>query len=347
MQIKFGRISLDAPFFQAALSGYSDRPMRTISRRYGAGLTFCPVMLDKAALHPKARRKANFAFSDDEHPIGAQLLGSDPQTMAQAAQVLEGMGFDLIDLNFACPAPKVLRRGRGGAFLTKPSEAIAVYRSVRDAVTCPVLVKLRISYDDPPRDREAFWHICESVVSDGIDGLIVHGRGVLQRFRGKADWEVLAELKRRFSGTTIIGSGDLFTAANAVDRLRSTGIDGVVIARGAIGNPWIFGEMRSLLDNNFDATPPDLAEQGEVMLDHWRMVLETYTPRKGIPYFRKFAVRYCRRHPRRKWAQAELLAADTADEVAAAIKHWYCDFTDKGDSHDSGSDRTQSKLSAL
>lgn len=326
MLTKLGNIVLDAPFIQAPLSGYSDRAMRAVSRSCGAGLTFSPVMLDMAALHPKAVRKANFAIGDDEHPIGAQLLGNDPETMARAAMVLVGMGHDLIDINFACPAPKVLRRGRGGEFLTKPSEAVAVYRAVRDAVTCPVTLKLRIGYEDPPRDNEAFWHICEHAVADGINGLVVHGRGVLQRYRGRADWEVVTELKLRFPETMVVGSGDIFTAEIAVERLRTAGVDAVLMARGAIGNPWIFAETRALLAGERPGPGPDLAEQGAVMLDHVRMCLELYERQKVAPYFRKFAVRYCRRHPRRKAAQMALMGVTDAEELIGAIKHWFCEY---------------------
>ena len=346
MQLRLGGITLDTPFYLAPLSGYSDRAMRAVSRRYGAVLTFTPVMLDNAALHRKALSKSNFAISDDEHPIGAQLLGSDPGTMARAAKVLEARGHDLIDLNFACPAPKVLRRGRGGALLAQPSEAIAIYRAVRDAVTCPVVLKLRIAYEDPAADLDAFWHICEHAVADGINGLVVHGRSVQQRFRGKADWHILSQLKYRFGQTTIIGSGDIFTAETALERLRSTGIDAVAIACGAIGNPWIFNDIRCLLKGE-TATQPDMMEQGSVMLDHWRMVLEMYPPKKAVGYFRKFVARYCKRHPRRKAVQLELLGTSCPDEVTAAIKHWYFGYSEKGMCDDKRTDRAEQELPTL
>lgn len=321
--LKLGDIVLDAPMYQAPLSGYTDRAMRSLARQHSAPMTFAGVMLDKITLHPKALRKPVFAVGENEHPIGGQLLGSNPEQMAQAAKALCGIGYDLIDLNFACPAPKVLRRGRGGALLQNAHQVIAIYRKVRETVRCPLLMKLRIAYDDDTAYRDAFWTIAEHAAADGIDALVVHGRTVLQRYRGKADWQILAELKRRLPGMTIVGSGDIFDAPTVVQRFRETGIDGVLVARGAIGNPWIFEEIRAAVKGDLTYTPPTLYEQGQVILEHWSRILQLYPPKKAIPYFRKFLANYCRRHPDRKKAQMSLMAARDPETLTLLIEQWY------------------------
>ena len=286
-------------------------------------MTFAGVMLDKAACHPRAIKKITFAIGDDEHPVGAQLIGTEPDTLAAAAVNLQKIGYDLIDLNFACPAPKVLKRGRGGFLLNSPETIIRICRQVRQSVDCPLLAKLRIGYGAGQENRDKFWCICENLVACGIDALIVHGRTVLQRFRQTADWQVLAEVKKAFGNTIIIGSGDLFDAETICRHISETGIDAVAIARGAIGNPWIFQETAALLVGRPLPPPPSIQQQGEVIAQHFDMACRLYEPRKAVLYFRKFGIRYCKRHPQRKFVQKDLLAAQTAEQVCSTIAKWY------------------------
>jgi len=321
--MKLGHIHLHMPFFQAPLSGYSDAAMRTLAREYGASLTFSPVMLDKISLHPKAIKKLIFQVRDDEHPIGAQILGSNPATMAKSAAAFERIGYDLIDLNFACPAPKVLRRGRGGFLLQKPHTAMEIYRRVRQAVKCPVIMKLRAGFDHSEPAQEDFWEICEYAAAENIDALVIHARTVAQKYRGKADWQIIKKIKQKFPHTKIIGSGDILSAETAIQRLKETNVDGVLIARGAIGNPWIFTEIRNLWQGKTKPPEPSIPQQGTVMLRHFEMICRMRPTRKAIPYFRKFLIGYCKRHPRRKFVQAELMGAQNKEQLLTAIKKWY------------------------
>ena len=194
--LKLGSLTLDVPFFQASLSGYSDYAMRSLARRFGCPFTLADMMLAKSAANPKVLRKTCFLPRPDEHPVGAQLLGANPATMAKAAKGLVAAGYDAIDLNFACPAPKVLRRGRGGAMLNEPDIVIDCLKAVRDAVACPVLMKLRIGVDHKPKSLQNFWDIVTRSIENGVDALIIHGRTVAERFRGKADWDFLASVKK-------------------------------------------------------------------------------------------------------------------------------------------------------
>lgn len=323
--LQIGNLDLDVPFYQAPLSGYSDRAMRRLARRFGCPLTFTGVLLDKVALHRGAMRKLHLQPVPDESPVGAQILGADPQTMAQAAAVLEQVGFCAIDLNFACPAPKVLRRGRGGALLDHPRRIMEIYKRVRDMVSLPVLVKLRIGVDGGPASRECFWEICERLAGERPDAIVIHGRTVGKMYRGKADWTILGEVKQRFADQIIIGSGDLMTPQDVAQRIHTSGLDGVAIARGAIGNPWIYRDCRVLLAGQAPAPPPTLEEVAEVMLQHLEWILELYPERKAVPFFRKFAAHYSKRHPRRKAALPDLMAAKTAEQVRQAIRHWFND----------------------
>jgi tRNA-dihydrouridine synthase B len=315
--LKIGNIILDIPFFQASLSGYSDYAMRAVSRDCGAPMTFAGVMLAKSVVHPKVFNNPSFKPGDDEHPIGAQLLGADAEIMAKAAKVVFQAGFDLIDLNFACPAPKVIRRKRGGFLLNEPNKVIEIYNAVRQAVDCPVTLKLRTSFDNQSYDN--FWDISSRAAAGKVDALIVHPRSVCQRFTGSADWQFLSEVKKQFPRTIIFGSGDLFSVDTINNNIKNTGVDGAVIARGAIGNPWIFNQLR--LGDDFVA--PTLEQQGRVISKHFSLVCKLYEHKKAITHFRKFAIAYCKLHPLRKKAQKALFSAKTAEEFLAAVKQWY------------------------
>lgn len=321
--LKLGDITLDVPFYQAPLSGYSDRAMRVLAHKYGAPLTYTGVILAKIALHKKAFNRLYFQPGVDEGLVGAQILGGEPEVMAEAAAAFLNVGFKLIDLNFACPAPKVLRRHSGGYLLKDPETAIRIIRSVRNRVSCPVTIKLRAGFDKSRESMDKFWQICRGAIAEGTDALVIHGRSVKELYRDKGDWEIISEVKHEFPRASIIGSGDLMDAKTIVNRLKSSGIDGVIIARGAIGNPWIFNEARALWEGRSKPEKPDLKEQGEVYLRHYEMVAESRPMLKSVRYFRKFAVGYSKHHPQRKMVQADLIAAKKKDEIYATIKKWY------------------------
>jgi len=323
--LKLGSLALDVPFFQASLSGYSNYAMRTLARRFGCPFVMADMMLARSAAHPRVLRKAIFRPGSDEHPIGAQILGRKPATMAKAARDLAAVGYDVIDLNFACPAPKVLRRGRGGALLNDPDTIIDILKAVREAVTVPVLMKLRIGADHKPESQDNFWRIVSRSVEQGVDALVIHGRTVGERYRGKADWAVPTEVKSRFPQATIVGSGDIFDAAATVDLMKRTGLDGFIVARGAIGNPWIFRDLRDIWENKPLPAPPDMGEQRQVILEHFELILQDYPEKKGVGIFRKFAVGYVCRHPRRKPVLLSFMKARTRADVESAINTWYAD----------------------
>ncbi len=321
--LKFGSIQLDMPFIQAPLSGYTDHPMRILAKRFGCPLTFTGVMLDKIALHHKALKKLKFQPMDNEHPVGAQILGEDPATMAAAAKKFIEIGYDLIDLNFACPAPKVLRRARGGHLMQQPEVIRETFLRTREKVNCPIFMKIRSGYDRSEAAAEDFWTICENAANDGVGMLAIHGRTVCQKYRGKANWSIIAEAKKRFPNLTIFGSGDIMMPEIAIERLNESGIDGILIARGTIGNPWIFRDIRALYNGDPKPEPPSLTEQGQVMLEHFEMVSETRSIVKGVPYFRKFMAGYCKRHPERKKTLLALMACKTKEAVIETIKAHY------------------------
>ncbi len=302
LPLSLGSVQLEAPVVQAALSGYSDWPMRVLARRYGAAYALAEVMLDRFLLDQKperSRTRHHLLVTDAERPVGGQLMGADPVQFGLAARRLVAAGFDVVDINFGCPVKKVLGRCRGGFHLGQPGVALEIVRRVRDAVPeqIPVTVKMRRGIDGTQLAREQFFDILDGAFALGVAAITVHGRTVSQRYNGPADWGFLREVKQHAGQGTIIGSGDLFSADSCLRMLRETGVDGVSIARGAIGNPWIFRQLRTLLDGQPLPPAPTVHEQREAIEEHFDLARSVYGLDRCLPVMRKFGTKYARLHP--------------------------------------------------
>jgi nifR3 family TIM-barrel protein len=325
--LRIGRLRLDFPVVQAALSGYSDLPMRVIARRLGAPYTLCEVMLDKFIVELKPRRRNShfLMIADEEHPTGGQLMGADPADFAPAALRLVEHGFDVIDINFGCPVKKVLGRCRGGFHLSQPAVALEIVRRVRDAVpaSIPVTVKMRRGIDDSLESREKFFEIFEGVFSLGVAAITVHGRTVLQRYVGPSRWEFLRELKQFAGERVVLGSGDLFDAQACIDMLQYTRVDGVTVARGAIGNPWVFEHVRALAAGLPLPAPPSLHEQREIIREHYRLAEELYGAERCLPDMRKFAIKYSQLHPQHAEVRDDFCKVREPGGWRDVLHKWY------------------------
>jgi len=258
--LQIGHLRLDFPVVQAALSGYSDGPMRLMARRHGAPYCIHEVVLDRLVVQPGKLRKQLLTLDDQDHPVGGQLMGADPARLAAAAKTMAAAGFDVVDINFGCPLRRVLGRCRGGFLLSEPSRAIEIIECVRDAVPreTPVTLKMRRGMDDSATSERDFFRIFDAAFDAGLAAVTVHGRTVKQRYAGPSDWQFIERAKRHAGDKTVLGSGDLFTADDIRRMLDQTGVDGVTVARGCIGNPWIFGEVRALLASEPLPRPPSV-----------------------------------------------------------------------------------------
>jgi nifR3 family TIM-barrel protein len=261
---RIGPIPLPIPFCQAGLAGYSDRAMRTVARRRGCPYAVTEAILDTILLTGGLGRDHAIDINDTDHPVAGQLIGSDPDTMARAAAMLAEADYDAIDLNFACPVKKIKNKARGGHMLRDVPRAVAILRAVRDAVRIPLTVSLRRGFDDSPESFDRFHRIFEAAWAHGCSAVRVHARTVEQKYLGPSRWEFLRQLKASNPNRTILGSGDVLTAEDAVRMRRETGVDIVWIARGAIGNPWIFSQASGLLDGR-TPEPPTVFDQRDAL----------------------------------------------------------------------------------
>lgn len=324
--LHLGPIPLTLPAVQAALSGYSDLPMRRVARRRGAPFCFHEVVLDRLVVEPGKTSRRILEVRPDDHPLGGQLMGSEPRLFAQAAQQMVAAGFDLVDLNFGCPVPRHLGRCRGGFLLGEPESALAIISAVLDAVggRVPVMVKLRRGVDDSAAAEAAFFKILEGAFARGIAAVIVHARTVQQRYAGRSRWEFLAKVKRAVGARTVLGSGDLFSPFAAQRLLRETGIDGVSFARGAIGNPWIFTQLRDLLAGGVPMLP-SLAEQREALTEHWAEAVQVHGRGKALGWVRAHAIQYARLHPEPIRARDTFVACKSAERFEAVLAELYAE----------------------
>jgi len=311
--LRLGKLAIGLPVVQAALSGYSDAAMRLVAREHGAPYALHEVVLDELLLQRGKLRNRSLQLPAPDHPVGGQLMGSRPHTFGAAARQLVHAGFDVVDLNFGCPVNKVLGRCRGGFLLRDPDTALAMVTAVLDAVgnAVPVTVKLRRGYDDTADSERAFFTILDGVVARGVAAVTVHGRTVVQKYVGPSRWQFLARVKRHVGTATVLGSGDLFSPFDIVRMLRETGIDGVTVARGCIGNPFVFAQVRELLAGRAPRWP-GVAAQRAALLRHWQLAVELYrSERTALAAVRMHAIKYAQYHPQPQWARAQMVAIHT------------------------------------
>ncbi len=324
--LSIGPVEIGFPVVQAALSGYSDGPMRIVARRLGASYTLAEVMIDRFVIELKNRNRTrrHLLVTDEEHPVGGQLMGSDPTDFGPAAQRLVAAGFDVIDINFGCPVKTAVGGCRGGYHLSQPAVALEIVSRVREAVPAqiPVTLKMRRGMDDSDESRERFYRILDGAFARGAAAITVHGRTVEQKYVGPSNWDFLREVKQHVGSKTIIGSGDAFTAQACLEMLSYTGVDGVSVARGAIGNPWIFEQARALAAG-LPLPVPDLEEQRRVMEMQCELCLQVDDEAGVNSTMRMFAIKFARLHPQHVEVRNAFAKCRSLEEWRAVLEQWY------------------------
>ena len=254
-------------------------------------------------------------------------MGSRPADFGPAARQLVEAGFDVIDINFGCPVKKVLGKCRGGFHLGQPDVALEIVARVRDAVPTdiPVTVKMRRGIDDSQASRDKFFTIFDGAYHLGVAAITVHGRTVCQRYEGPSRWEFLREVKSHAGSRTVLGSGDLYTAQDCLDMITQTGVDGVTVARGAIGNPWIFREARALAAGKPRPDPPGLHEQRHVLSEHYRLAEPIYGPAHCCRQMRKFGIKYAQLHPRPLEVRDAFVSVRQPGDWERVLSRWYAE----------------------
>lgn len=331
----------DSPFFQAGLAGYSDGPMRLMARRHGCPFCVTEALLDQTLISGgKGRKKEdpdilaaecgtgdpseNRAQGLDDHPIAGQIMGTFPDEMAKGTEILLSMGYDVIDVNFACPVKKIRKRARGGHFLQQPDDAIAVLKAVRDVVPSdiPTSVKMRRGWDDTAESAHSFEKVFNAAYELGYSWVTVHCRTVEQKYLGPGTWPFLTELVNRYPDRLIFGSGDIWIAEDIFSMLEITGVKAVSVARGCIGNPWIFRQARQMMKGE-KPTSPTLEEQRKALLDHFELSVALHGEDAASRMMRKFGIKFSVHHPEPELVKNEFIKCKSVTNWREVLNRLY------------------------
>ncbi len=317
-----------APFYQAGLAGYSDTAMRLIARKHGCPYCVTEAMLDHFLIQG-GKGLDHARLSDDDHPIAGQLMGSHPEDIAKGAKILANLDYDVIDINLACPVKKIKKKCRGGHLLSAPDEAIAILQAVRDAIphNIPLSLKLRRAYDDTPQMAENFHKILDAAINLDYASTTIHGRTVQQKYIGPAKWPILKQITSHYasatqSGFLIFGSGDVDSPQAIFDMIRQTNVVGASVARGCIGNPWIFEQAHQLLQEK-SPTSPDIEQQKNVLLEHFQLSVSIHGEHLAGRMMRKFGIKFSQHHPNHDAVKNAFIKVKNLDDWQTVLDTHY------------------------
>ncbi len=296
--LKIGPYAVDPPVVLAPMAGITNVAFRRLCRTYGAGLYVCEMITTRALVERDAATLHMITFDADEYPRSMQLYGVDPDTMRAAVRMIidENLA-DHIDMNFGCPVPKVTRKGGGAALPYKRrlfGDIVAAAVREAEPAGVPVTVKFRIGIDDNHHTYLDAGRIAEA---EGAAAAALHARTAAQRYSGEADWTAIAALKEAVRTIPVLGNGDIFAATDALDMMARTGCDGVVVGRGCLGRPWLFGELQAVFAGRPIPVGPNLGEVAEVMYRHATLLVEHLGEHKGVRDLRKHVAWYLRGFP--------------------------------------------------
>jgi nifR3 family TIM-barrel protein len=287
-QIHINSLKLNNRVILAPMAGITNLPYRRIMKSFGVGLVFTEMISANGLIRDGRRTRELLASVKDEFPLGIQLFGNDPQVLSKAAEMVIDDG-DLLDINMGCPVKKVVRSGAGSALLQNPLQISKVLAAVRKTYSGPLTIKIRSGWDE---DSVNFLEIGRIAEVEGIDAITLHPRTRSQGFSGKSQWNHIAELKAALN-IPVFGSGDIFTAEDAIEMLNKTNCDAVMIGRGGYGNPWLIRQILALL-NGESAPQPSRSEHLNVMLRHLDFNLEQFGEKKTLLEMRKHLCWYVR-----------------------------------------------------
>lgn len=268
MELRIGNTILENNVILAPMAGVTDLPFRLLCREQGAGCVVTEMVSAKAILYNNRNTKELMQIHPQERPAAIQLFGSDPDIMAQIAARVEDGPYDFIDVNMGCPVPKVVNNGEGSALMKNPKQAEKVLSAMVKAVKKPVTVKFRKGFNDTSVNAVEFAKMAEG---SGVAAVAVHGRTREQYYSGKADWDIIRQVKEAVK-IPVIGNGDIFTPQDAGRMMEETGCDGIMVARGAKGNPWIFRRINHYLDTGEILPGPSIEEIQAMILRHGHML---------------------------------------------------------------------------
>ena len=311
--LKIGDVSLKNNLILAPMAGVTDLPFRLLCKEQGAGLLCMEMVSAKAIYFNNKNTEELLTIDDREPPVSLQLFGSDPDIISEMAKKIENRPFSILDINMGCPVPKVAGNGEGSALMKNPKLVEEIVSKTAKAIKKPVTVKIRKGFDDEHINAVEIARIAESA---GAAAVAVHGRTREQYYSGKADWDIIRQVKEAVK-IPVIGNGDVTSPEAARQLMETTGCDGIMIGRGAQGNPWIFRQILHWMETGEEEPKPDLEEVKAMILRHARMLVEYKGAYTGIRERRKHVARYTAGYPN----SAKLRARVNEIESLEALEH--------------------------
>jgi tRNA-dihydrouridine synthase B len=314
--LRIGPIEVWPPLILAPMSGVTNRTMRGLYRPFGLGLTVTEFVSSNALKYGSRRTMEMIDQHGLEKPVSTQLWGDDPATMALAAQVVRECGADIVDINFGCPAPKVTKTNGGSACLRDPERCEAIMRAVVAAVDCPVTMKMRLGWSE---DSLVYLDVARRAQAAGVRAVTLHARTARQFYRGEADWEHVARLKRGVD-IPVIGNGDLDDPHLALRRMRDSGVDAIMLGRATLGNPWLISQIRDLMDGREAPPVPPPAQRLRFAIVHYRAMVEELGETRAVPQMRKHVALYLKGIAGSAALREQIMRIERADEAIGVIE---------------------------
>ena len=313
--MRIGLIDVEPALALAPMAGVTSYPFRLLAKKHGCGLVYSEMISARALLHGARRSEVLLYHNPAEKPVAWQLFGSEAAILAGAACILESRGADIIDLNLGCPTRKIVRNGDGGALMRNPELCSAIFHAVAREVRCPVTIKMRSGWD---RGTVNAVEIARRAEEAGLKAVAVHGRTVEQGYSGKADWDIIGKVKQAVA-IPVWGNGDVDTPRAAGAMLDYSGCDGVMIGRAAMGNPWIFGRVRSWLEEGIEPPAPSPAEKVDTALQHLAMLCRLKGEATAVLEMRRHAAWYIKGLPGAAEARRLLVRTRSAAEMSSIL----------------------------
>ena len=317
--MKIGNVEIENNVFLAPMAGVTDKPFRIICKEMGCGLVYSEMVSAKGMFYESKNTHKLLESDEKERPVAVQLFGSDPVIMAQMAKRLENMPIDIIDVNMGCPAPKIVKNGEGSALMKTPELVGEIDKALVESQKKPVTIKFRKGFDDDNINAPEIARIAEA---NGASAVAVHGRTRQQYYSGKADWDIIKEVKKAVK-IPVIGNGDVDSPQKAKELFEHTGCDAIMIGRGAQGNPWIFKRTIHYLKTGELLPEPTAQERAETALRHARMLIEYKGEYIGVREMRRHLSDYTKGLPGAAAIRGRINCAESYEEIEELVKMYF------------------------